>query len=42
VDFLSYSDTMGIILSVISVSGATLTAGALATFLYHRHTALVS
>nr|XP_046152287.1 extracellular calcium-sensing receptor-like [Oncorhynchus gorbuscha] len=41
VDFLSYSDTMGIILSVISVSGATLTAGALATFLYHRHTALV-
>ncbi|XP_029572020.1 extracellular calcium-sensing receptor-like [Salmo trutta] len=41
VDFLSYSDTMGVILSVISVSGATLTAGALATFLYHRHTALV-
>ncbi|XP_070987201.1 extracellular calcium-sensing receptor-like [Oncorhynchus clarkii lewisi] len=41
VDFLSYSDTMGVILSVISVSGATLTAGTLATFLYHRHTALV-
>ncbi|XP_045560188.1 extracellular calcium-sensing receptor [Salmo salar] len=41
VDFLSYCDTMGVILSVISVSGATLTAGALATFLYHRHTALV-
>ncbi|XP_064831366.1 extracellular calcium-sensing receptor-like [Oncorhynchus masou masou] len=41
VDFLSYSDTMGVILSVISVSGATLTAGALATFFYHRHTPLV-
>ncbi|CAB1349314.1 unnamed protein product, partial [Coregonus sp. 'balchen'] len=41
VDFLSYSDTMGIILSVISVSGASLTSSALATFLYHRHTALV-
>uniref|UniRef100_A0A3P8YRS4 G-protein coupled receptors family 3 profile domain-containing protein n=1 Tax=Esox lucius TaxID=8010 RepID=A0A3P8YRS4_ESOLU len=41
VDFLSYSDTMGMVLSVISVSGAMLTAGALATFLYYRHTALV-
>ncbi|XP_045076909.1 extracellular calcium-sensing receptor-like [Coregonus clupeaformis] len=41
VDFLSYSDTMGVILSVISVSGASLTSSALATFLYHRHTALV-
>nr|XP_046171426.1 extracellular calcium-sensing receptor-like [Oncorhynchus gorbuscha] len=41
VDFLSYSDTMGVILSVISVSGATLTAGAMTTFFYHRHTPLV-
>ncbi|CAB1349313.1 unnamed protein product, partial [Coregonus sp. 'balchen'] len=41
VDFLSYNDTMGVILSVISVSGVTLTAGALATFFYHRHTPLV-
>ncbi|XP_071216141.1 extracellular calcium-sensing receptor-like isoform X2 [Salvelinus alpinus] len=41
VDFLSYSDTMGVILSIISVFGATLTAGALATFFYHRHTPLV-
>ncbi|KAJ7995397.1 hypothetical protein DPEC_G00244140 [Dallia pectoralis] len=42
VDFLSYSDTMGIILSIFSVSGALLTAGAFVTFLYYRHTALVN
>ncbi|KAJ7995399.1 hypothetical protein DPEC_G00244160 [Dallia pectoralis] len=42
VDFLSYSDTMGIILSIFSVSGTLLTAGAFVTFLYYRHTALVN
>ncbi|XP_067103103.1 extracellular calcium-sensing receptor-like [Osmerus mordax] len=41
VDFLSLSDSMGIILSVISVVGATLTAITLITFICHRHTPLV-
>ncbi|XP_071784015.2 extracellular calcium-sensing receptor-like [Centroberyx gerrardi] len=41
VDFLSYNDTMGIILSIISVAGATLTAATSTTFLYYRHTPLV-
>ncbi|XP_049433448.1 extracellular calcium-sensing receptor-like [Epinephelus fuscoguttatus] len=41
VDFLSYNDTMGIVLSVISAVGATLTAATFATFLYYRHTPLV-
>ncbi|XP_039986372.1 extracellular calcium-sensing receptor-like [Xiphias gladius] len=41
VDFLSYSDTMGIVLSIVSAVGAALTAAAFATFLYHRHTPLV-
>ncbi|XP_042342378.1 extracellular calcium-sensing receptor-like [Plectropomus leopardus] len=41
VDFLSYNDTMGIVLTVISAIGAALTAATFATFLYHRHTPLV-
>ena len=41
VDFLSLSDSMGIVLSVISVVGATLTAATLITFICHRHTPLV-
>ncbi|KAM4628225.1 extracellular calcium-sensing receptor-like [Polymixia lowei] len=41
VDFLSYNDTMGVILSVISVAGATLTAATFTTFFFYRHTPLV-
>ncbi|XP_055370004.1 extracellular calcium-sensing receptor-like [Betta splendens] len=41
VDFLSYSDTMGIILSLVSALGTALTAATFATFLYYRHTPLV-
>ncbi|XP_026149923.1 extracellular calcium-sensing receptor-like [Mastacembelus armatus] len=41
VDFLSYSDTMGIILSIVSAVGAALTAATFTTFLYYRHTPLV-
>ncbi|XP_067451890.1 extracellular calcium-sensing receptor-like [Thunnus thynnus] len=41
VDFLSYNDTMGIVLSIVSIVGATLTAATFATFLYYRHTPLV-
>ncbi|KAK2847339.1 hypothetical protein Q5P01_010338 [Channa striata] len=41
VDFLSYSDTMGIVLSTVSAVGAALTAATFATFLQYRHTPLV-
>uniref|UniRef100_A0A4W6C8B1 G-protein coupled receptors family 3 profile domain-containing protein n=1 Tax=Lates calcarifer TaxID=8187 RepID=A0A4W6C8B1_LATCA len=41
VDFLSYNDTMGIVLSILSAVGAALTTATYATFLYHRHTPLV-
>ncbi|KAM6961471.1 extracellular calcium-sensing receptor-like [Aplochiton taeniatus] len=41
VDFLSYNDTMGVILSIISVAGATLTGATFATFFRFRHTPMV-
>ncbi|XP_053356606.1 extracellular calcium-sensing receptor-like [Clarias gariepinus] len=41
VEFLSFQDTMGIILSVISATGAALTISILATFFHHRDTPLV-
>ncbi|XP_056467448.1 extracellular calcium-sensing receptor-like [Gadus chalcogrammus] len=41
VDFLSHNDIMGIILSIISVAGAALTAATFTTFFYFRHTPLV-
>ncbi|CAL8347222.1 unnamed protein product [Arctogadus glacialis] len=41
VDFLSHNDIMGIILSIVSVAGAIMTAGTLTTFLYYRNTPLV-
>ncbi|TRY96323.1 hypothetical protein DNTS_021824, partial [Danionella cerebrum] len=41
VEFLSMQDTMGIILTVLSVTGATLTTTVLATFFHHRETPLV-
>lgn len=41
VDFLSYSDTMGIILSTVSAVGTALTAATFVIFLYYRHTPLV-
>ncbi|XP_056334535.1 extracellular calcium-sensing receptor-like [Danio aesculapii] len=41
VDFLSLQDTMGIVLTVLSVTGATLTTTVLATFFHHRDTPLV-
>ncbi|XP_076853575.1 extracellular calcium-sensing receptor-like [Brachyhypopomus gauderio] len=41
VEFLSFQDDMGIVLSVLSVAGATLTGTILAAFLHHRNTPLV-
>lgn len=41
VDFLSFNDTMGVVLSILSGVGAALTAATFVTFLYHRHTPLV-
>ncbi|KAI4875127.1 hypothetical protein NFI96_025533 [Prochilodus magdalenae] len=41
VEFLSFQDDMGIILSVLSVAGATITGTVLAAFLRHRDTPLV-
>ncbi|XP_036440560.1 extracellular calcium-sensing receptor-like [Colossoma macropomum] len=41
VEFLSFQDDMGIILSVLSVAGATLTGTVLTAFFYHRDTPLV-
>ncbi|CAL8362693.1 unnamed protein product [Merluccius merluccius] len=41
VDFLSHNDIMGIILSIMSVAGATLTAATFTTFFYYRNTPLV-
>ncbi|KAM9481417.1 extracellular calcium-sensing receptor-like [Clarias gariepinus] len=41
VEFLSFQDTMGIILSVLSATGAALTISILATFFHHRDTPLV-
>ncbi|KAM6960552.1 extracellular calcium-sensing receptor-like [Aplochiton taeniatus] len=41
VDFLSYNDTMGAVLSIISVAGATLTGATFATFFFYRKTPIV-
>uniref|UniRef100_A0A672P0S9 Extracellular calcium-sensing receptor-like n=1 Tax=Sinocyclocheilus grahami TaxID=75366 RepID=A0A672P0S9_SINGR len=41
VEFLSLQDTMGVILTVLSVTGATLTTTVLAAFFHHRDTPLV-
>ncbi|XP_056092304.1 extracellular calcium-sensing receptor-like [Rhinichthys klamathensis goyatoka] len=41
VEFLSLQDTMGIVLTVLSVTGATLTTTVLAAFFHHRYTPLV-
>uniref|UniRef100_A0A3B4E039 G-protein coupled receptors family 3 profile domain-containing protein n=1 Tax=Pygocentrus nattereri TaxID=42514 RepID=A0A3B4E039_PYGNA len=41
VEFLSFQDIMGIILSVLSIAGATLTGTVLTAFFYHRDTPLV-
>ncbi|XP_061073496.1 extracellular calcium-sensing receptor-like [Conger conger] len=41
VEFLSFQETMGIILAAISVSGVVLTGSVLATFFFHRDTPLV-
>ncbi|XP_051580754.1 extracellular calcium-sensing receptor-like [Myxocyprinus asiaticus] len=41
VEFLSLQDTMGIVLTVLSVTGATLTTTVLAAFFRHRDTPLV-
>ncbi|XP_072551364.1 extracellular calcium-sensing receptor-like [Salminus brasiliensis] len=41
VEFLSFQDDMGIILSVLSVAGAALTGTVLAAFFHHRDTPLV-
>ncbi|XP_017564502.1 extracellular calcium-sensing receptor-like [Pygocentrus nattereri] len=41
VEFLSFQDNMGIILSVLSVAGAVLTISILGAFFHHRDTPLV-
>ncbi|XP_062861002.1 extracellular calcium-sensing receptor-like [Trichomycterus rosablanca] len=41
IEFLSFQDNMGVVLSVLSVSGAALTAGVLLAFFLHRDTPLV-
>uniref|UniRef100_A0AAY5ER58 G-protein coupled receptors family 3 profile domain-containing protein n=1 Tax=Electrophorus electricus TaxID=8005 RepID=A0AAY5ER58_ELEEL len=41
VEFLSFRDNMGIVLSVLSVAGATLSGTTLAAFFHHRDTPLV-
>ncbi|XP_061073910.1 extracellular calcium-sensing receptor-like [Conger conger] len=41
VEFLSFQETMGIVLAAISVSGVVLTGSVLATFFFHRDTPLV-
>uniref|UniRef100_A0A672P0K7 Extracellular calcium-sensing receptor-like n=1 Tax=Sinocyclocheilus grahami TaxID=75366 RepID=A0A672P0K7_SINGR len=41
VEFLSLQDTMGIVLTVLSVTGATLTTTVLAAFFHYRDTPLV-
>ncbi|XP_036441191.1 extracellular calcium-sensing receptor-like [Colossoma macropomum] len=41
VEFLSFQDNMGIILSVLSVAGAVLTISVLGAFFHHRDTPLV-
>ncbi|KAF7698798.1 hypothetical protein HF521_003540 [Silurus meridionalis] len=41
VEFLSFEDNMGIILSVLSAAGAALTVTVLAAFVHHRDTPLV-
>ncbi|XP_056622663.1 extracellular calcium-sensing receptor-like [Triplophysa dalaica] len=40
-EFLSLQDTMGVVLTVLSVTGATLTTTVLAAFFHHRDTPLV-
>ncbi|KAJ8367806.1 hypothetical protein SKAU_G00078340 [Synaphobranchus kaupii] len=41
VEFLSFQETMGIILAALSVSGVVLTSSVIATFFFHRDTPLV-
>ncbi|KAI4898229.1 hypothetical protein NFI96_001063 [Prochilodus magdalenae] len=41
IEFLSYRDTMGVVLMVIAIVGSCLTAAVLATFVYHRETPIV-
>ncbi|XP_061072496.1 extracellular calcium-sensing receptor-like [Conger conger] len=41
VEFLSFQETMGIVLAALSVSGVVLTGSVLATFFFHRDTPLV-
>ncbi|XP_056092314.1 extracellular calcium-sensing receptor-like [Rhinichthys klamathensis goyatoka] len=41
VEFLSLQDSMGIVLTVLSITGATLTTTVLAAFFHHRYTPLV-
>lgn len=41
-DFLSFSETLGITLTTVAVSGATVTAAVFVVFLHHRHTPIVS
>ncbi|XP_062861003.1 extracellular calcium-sensing receptor-like [Trichomycterus rosablanca] len=41
IEFLSFQDNMGVVLSVLSVSGAALTVGILLAFFLHRDTPLV-
>lgn len=41
-DFLSFSETLGITLTTVAVSGATATAAVFVVFLHHRHTPIVS
>ncbi|XP_062861001.1 extracellular calcium-sensing receptor-like [Trichomycterus rosablanca] len=41
IEFLSFQDNMGVVLSVLSVSGAALTVGVLLAFFLHRDTPLV-
>ncbi|CAL8353131.1 unnamed protein product [Lota lota] len=41
VDFLSFNETMGIVLTTAAVSGAAVTTAVFVVFLHHRHTPVV-
>ncbi|KAI4898230.1 hypothetical protein NFI96_001064 [Prochilodus magdalenae] len=41
IEFLSYRDTMGVVLMVIAIVGSCLTVAVLAIFVYHRETPIV-
>ena len=41
VDFLSFNETMGIVLTTAAVSGAVVTAAVFIVFLHYRHTPVV-